>query len=286
MKTNLKTITIFGVGLIGGSFALKLRSQFPNMNIIGVDHNQDHCKEALALNIVDEIRTAEEQQVLDSDLILFALPVNAIVNILPGLLSNVSDTTIVIDAGSTKSEICKSVAGHPRRKQFVAAHPIAGTEYSGPKAAFSTLYEGKKNIICEFDHSGEEGQKTAIWLFESLGMHNLFMDADSHDKHLAYVSHLSHISSFMLGLTVLNIEKDEENILNLAGSGFESTVRLAKSSPDMWSPIFIQNRKYLSKALEEYIHQLQNFQKELSVENNQELKSLMQKSNEIRKVIK
>ena len=285
MIQRVNSLSVFGLGLIGGSFALVVKTQFPDIKIYGVDQNPDHAKKALELNLIDEIKSSNDIEVLESDLIILATPVNAIKEILPQLLSNISSNSVVLDTGSTKSSICKTVKNHPKRSQFVAAHPIAGTEYSGPEAAFANLFNSKKNIICEFELCSDQSKKRAKWLFELVNMDNIYMDAESHDKHLAYVSHLSHISSFMLGLTVLNIENDEKNIFNLAGSGFESTVRLAKSSPDMWAPIFQQNKSYLSKALDEYILQLQQFQEQLKTENVEEMKALMQKANEIRKVL-
>lgn len=285
MKQHINNLSVFGLGLIGGSFALAVKNKFPGIKIYGVDPNPDHATKALELNIIDEIKSSSDKEVLESDLIILAIPVSAINAILPELLSNISDTTIVIDTGSTKASICDSVKQHASRAQFVAAHPIAGTEYSGPEAAFPKLFEGKKNIICEFELCNDLAKKYANWLFETVGMNNIFMDAENHDKHLAYVSHLSHISSFMLGLTVLNIEKDEKNILNLAGSGFASTVRLAKSSPEMWAPIFQQNKLHLGKALDEYILQLQVFKENLDSGNSEELKALMLKANQIRKVL-
>ena len=285
MKRHINNLSIFGLGLIGGSFALAVKNKFPGIKIYGVDQNANHAQKALELNIIDEIKSADDKIVLASDLIILAIPVSAIYVILPELLSKISNKTVVIDTGSTKSSICESVTKHPKRTQFVAAHPIAGTEYSGPEAAFPKLFEGKKNIICEFELSSNLAKKYANWLFETAGMNNIFMDTENHDKHLAYVSHLSHISSFMLGLTVLNIEKDEKNILNLAGSGFASTVRLAKSSPDMWAPIFKQNKTHLNKALDEYILQLKVFRENLEAGNIDELKSLMLKANQIRKVL-
>lgn len=285
MNKILESISIFGLGLIGGSFALAIKNKFPEIKIYGVDQNQGNAKKASELNLIDEIKSADDNEVLQSDLVILAIPVSAIHDILPQLLSDISEKTVIIDSGSTKATICQNVRHHPNRSQFVAAHPIAGTEYSGPEAAFPKLFEGKKNIICEFDLCNEDAKKYANWLFEAVGMNNIFMDAENHDKHLAYVSHLSHISSFMLGLTVLNIEKDEENILNLAGSGFASTVRLAKSSPDMWAPIFQQNKLHLSKALDEYILQLQVFKENLKTGNSEEMKSLMLKANQIKKVL-
>ena len=285
MNKILDSISIFGLGLIGGSFALAVKDKFPDIKIYGIDQNQGNAKKASELNLIDEIKSADDNEVLQSDLVILAIPVSAIHDILPQLLSDISEKTVIIDAGSTKAMICQNVSHHPKRAQYVAAHPIAGTEYSGPEAAFPKLFEGKKNIICEQRLSNEQAILYADWLFKVVGMKTIYMDAEDHDKHLAYVSHLSHISSFMLGLTVLNIEKDEENILNLAGSGFASTVRLAKSSPDMWAPIFEQNKSHLSKALDEYILQLQVFKENLKTGNSEEMKSLMLKANQIRKVL-
>ncbi len=196
-----------------------------------------------------------------------------------------NDDTVVIDTGSTKSAICKAVAGHTRRGRFVAAHPIAGTENSGPRAAFRGLFQNKINIICESEKTDNDALNLALQLFEQAGMRTVFMPPDEHDRHLAYVSHLSHVSSFLLGQTVLDIEQNEKHIALLAGSGFASTVRLAKSSPAMWAPIFEQNREYLSQALQEYILHLQRFQYHLMKGNTQELFSIMQQANEIRRIL-
>ncbi|ADR20302.1 prephenate dehydrogenase [Marivirga tractuosa] len=285
MNKIVNSLTVIGLGLIGGSFALAVKNKFPNIRIYGVDQNPAHASKALEMNIIDEIKLTNDKEMLKSDVIILAIPVSAIQIVLSDLLSTISNETVVIDTGSTKGSICESVYQHPKRAQFVAAHPIAGTEYSGPEAAFPKLFEGKKNIICEFELCNDLAKKCATWLFETVGINNIFMDAENHDKHLAYVSHLSHISSFMLGLTVLNIEKDEKNILNLAGSGFASTVRLAKSSPEMWTPIFTQNKIHLSNALKEYILQLKAFEQELNSGNSKALSELMKKANEIKKVL-
>jgi prephenate dehydrogenase len=194
--------------------------------------------------------------------------------------------TVVIDTGSTKSAICKSVANHPKRNQLVAAHQIAGTENSGPSAALAGLFAGKTNIICEKLKSSENALRKAQEIFDALELNTIFMEAEEHDKHVAYVSHLSHVSSFLLGQTVLDIEKDEKNIFNLAGSGFASTVRLAKSSPEMWAPIFEQNSEYLSQALLEYIMHLQRFHYHLMKHDTKELLNTMKNANEIRRILK
>jgi len=275
--------TIIGLGLIGGSIAIDLRKAGLATSLIGVELNKEHAKKALELGLVDDIKPLEES--LDVDLIITAIPVNSIRTVLLKILDCIDDKTIVVDTGSTKSLICKAVSDHARRKQFVAAHPIAGTENSGPEAAFSGLFAGKTNIICEKEKSSSRSLEVADQIFEALKMRTIFMDPIEHDKHVAYVSHLSHVSSFLLGQTVLDIEKDEKNIFNLAGSGFASTVRLAKSSPDMWAPIFEQNAEYLSQALLEYIMHLQKFQYHLMKRDVNELHKIMTNANHIREVL-
>jgi prephenate dehydrogenase len=276
--------TIIGLGLIGGSIALDLRKAGVATTLIGVDRNEQHASQALSLKLIDQI-LPETEALQEAELIVLAIPVNALGQYLPKVLDTISANTVVIDAGSTKSMICKSVVNHQRRQQFVAAHPIAGTENSGPSAAFEGLFRNKTNIICEREKSSPEALRTALRVFEALGMKTIFMEPEEHDKHVAYVSHLSHVSSFLLGQTVLDIEKDEKNIFALAGSGFASTVRLAKSSPEMWAPIFEQNLEYLSQALQEYIMHLQRFHYHLLKRDTTSLHQIMSKANEIRRVL-
>lgn len=276
--------TIVGLGLIGGSVALGLRRAGIATELMGVDANTANGLKAVELGLVDKI-VSEDKALSSADLIVLSIPVNALNAFLPAVLDIVKKGAVVIDAGSTKTSICKSVANHPKRNQFVAAHPIAGTENSGPTAAFDGLFKGKTNIICETSKSSVEALNTAMKVFDALEMKTIFMEADEHDKHVAYVSHLSHVSSFLLGQTVLDIEKDEKNIFDLAGSGFASTVRLAKSSPDMWTPIFEQNVEYLSQALLEYIMHLQKFHYHLMKRDTKELHRIMSKANEIRRVL-
>ncbi len=277
-------VTIIGVGLIGGSLGLELRSSNRFRKIVGVDASEAHASQAVASGLVDEILDLNEG-VSKADVVLLAVPVHAIAHLLPEVLNDISPDAIVIDTGSTKAAICKSVEHHPKRGRFVAAHPIAGTENSGPAAAFYGLFSGKLNIVCEKERSDEDALKLALDIFSMAGMRTIFMDPDEHDRHLAYVSHLSHVSSFLLGQTVLDIEQNEKQIAMLAGSGFASTVRLAKSSPDMWAPIFEQNREYLSQALQEYIIHLQRFQYHLMKGNTNELYKIMQQANEIRRIL-
>ena len=250
----------------------------------GIDLNLNHASKALALGIVDSIEP-EDKAIASADLIILAIPVNALSQLVPTILDSIKKTTVVIDTGSTKKSICKAVSNHPHRSQFVAAHPIAGTENSGPEAAFSGLFRDKTNIICEKEKSSEQALLLAEKVFDALGMNTIFMEPEEHDKHVAYVSHLSHVSSFLLGQTVLDIERDEKNIFALAGSGFSSTVRLAKSSPDMWAPIFEQNAEYLSQALLEYIMHLQKFQYHLMKRDVSELHRIMKGANHIREVL-
>jgi prephenate dehydrogenase len=277
-------IAIVGLGLIGGSLAIDLRSKKIATRLIGVDFNEGHARKALELGLVDEI-LPEEKACTESDVVILAIPVNTIGALLPSMLDRVAKNTVVIDTGSTKSMICKSVVQHDRRAQFVAAHPISGTENSGPTAALQGLFDGKTNIICEKEQSSESSLAVAKNIFDSVGMNTIFMEPDEHDKHVAYVSHLSHVSSFLLGQTVLDIEKDEKNIFDLAGSGFASTVRLAKSSPAMWAPIFEQNSEYLSQALLEYIMHLQKFHYHLMKKDTKELVKTLTNANEIRRVL-
>lgn len=272
---------ILGVGLIGGSAALALKKH--GAKIVGFDQNENHLKKALALGLIDEIGHNNTYQGLDY--LIIAIPVNATKLVLPEILEEIDSQTTVIDMGSTKSGICNAVRNHPKRGNFVAAHPIAGTENSGPEAAIEDLFKNKVNIICEKDKSATAHHKKALDFFELLQMKCLEMDADEHDRHIAFVSHLSHISSFVLGQTVLEIEKDEKNIFNMAGSGFASTVRLAKSSPEMWGPIFQQNKSALLEALQAYTANLEAFKEKIENDDIEGLIKTMEEVNRIRKVL-
>lgn len=277
-------IAVVGLGLIGGSMAIELRKKGFADEFIGVEMNPDHARKALELGIVNRIE-AEDKAFSEADVVLLTIPVNALAALLPSVLDSISKHTVVLDAGSTKSLICRSVSKHPYRGQFVAAHPIAGTENSGPSAAHSGLYTKKQVIICEPEKSSEKALSCTLKIFETLEMKVSYMQPEEHDRHVAYVSHLSHVSSFLLGQTVLDIERDQKNIFTLAGSGFASTVRLAKSSPGMWAPIFEQNAEYLSQALQEYILHLQRFQYFLMKKDTNELNRIMTEANKIRRVL-
>ncbi len=275
-------ITIIGVGLIGGSMALSLRGF--QTHIIGVDKNEEHCSQALELGLVDEVLPMEEA-IPKSHLVILAIPVDSARETLPYILDNISDNTVVTDMGSTKSGICGKVRNHRNRKNYVAAHPIAGTENSGPKAAFSSLYKGKMTIICERELSADFALAMVEKMFKILEMNVIYMKPEEHDRHIAYVSHISHITSFVLGLTVLDIEKDENSIFDMAGSGFASTVRLAKSSPQMWAPIFVQNAEHISIALGAYIEKLQLFKNLIDNRNSEKAIELMKEANDIRRIL-
>jgi prephenate dehydrogenase len=277
-------ISIIGVGLLGGSFALGLKEKRTDLTLLGVEADPANAAKALDLGIVEEICSLEEG-VERADLVVLAIPVNAILSLLPRVLDLLPAKAVLIDLGSTKERICQLADTHPKREQFVAVHPIAGTEHSGPEAAFAGLLPRKIMIICDRARSRPEAVQLVEELCGLLEMRVSYMNSTDHDLHLAYVSHLSHISSFALGATVLEKEQDERNIFDMAGSGFSSTVRLAKSSPDMWAPIFIQNRKNISAALESYIQKLQYFKRIIDQQDEAASRELMRQTNEIRRIL-
>jgi len=277
-------VTIIGLGLIGGSLARDLRSSNFATHLTGVDANPAHDQEALSLGLVDEVKPIHGA-VKDADLVIIAIPVDAARHIVNEVLDVVGPETVVADMGSTKNGICQVVGKHKRRAQYVATHPIAGTEFTGPAAAIDGLFAGKVAIICDRERSSAAAISLVEKMYQFLKMKVVNMNAVEHDEHIAYVSHLSHISSFALSNTVLEIEKDEKNIFNMAGSGFASTVRLAKSAPSMWAPIFEQNQENISIALGTYIEKLINFKKLIDDKNVTALESLMSEANEVRRVL-
>lgn len=276
-------VLIIGLGLIGGSLALDIKKAFPEAKISGIDANEKHVEEALLLGVIHHAATMDD--VPQADWVIVAIPVNHIATVLPQVLEKVKEDAIVFDAGSTKAAICKAVENHPRRRNFIATHPIAGTEFSGPSAAIHGLFDGKTNIICEVERTAFKLQEKALDLFKALGMRIRYMDPVSHDTHIAYVSHLSHISAFMLGKTVIEKEKDERDIFDMAGSGFASTVRLAKSSPTTWASIFSENKENVSEALRLYIANLQNFQQLLEKEDFEGIFLEMENTNKIKDIL-
>ena len=279
----MKSVAIIGVGLIGGSWALALKKYFSDITILGVDNNQSHLEEALRLGLID--KAVDLDAAAQSDLVFVSIPVGAASGVLVSLLDKVGENTLIMDAGSTKSALCQSISDHPNRSHFLAAHPIAGTEFSGPAAAKADLFDGKLMILCEIEKTAIRLQENILTAFQKIGMRLRYMDPESHDKHVAYVSHLSHVSSFMLGKTVMDKEADDRNIFDLAGSGFASTVRLAKSSPEMWGPIFLQNKEHLSHTLEAYISNLQKFKTLIDNEDLEALTSEMKRINTIEKIL-
>lgn len=276
-------VYVIGIGLIGGSMALDIKTLYPEAKIYGIDANESHLQEAITLGVVDA--GANFDDLADADFVIVSVPVDVALIVLPKVLDVIGDTTIVFEVGSTKTPICEAVVNHPKRRNFIATHPIAGTEFSGPSAAIKGLFKGKTNIICEVEKTTFKLQEKALQLFTTMGMRIRYMDPKSHDKHIAYVSHLSHISAFMLGKTVINKEKDEQDIFDMAGSGFESTVRLAKSSPAMWTPIFKQNRKQVVKTLDEYISNLSKFKELLENEDYDAIYNEMQSVNKIKEIL-
>ncbi len=275
---------VIGLGLLGGSWSLGLRAVVPPLRVVGVEAHPAHAAEALRLGLADIICPLEAA-VAEADLVVLATPVDVIARLLPDVLDRLRPEAIVVDLGSTKGPICAAVAPHPRRGRFVALHPIAGTEYSGPSAAFAGLLPGKIMIVCERARSDADALARVEDWCRQLGMRLSYMEAAEHDRHLAFVSHLSHISSFALGATVLDEEQNEQRIFEMAGSGFSSTVRLAKSSPDMWGPIFDQNRVHVTEALASYIRHLQAFEAALRAQDTAACRALMQRANDIRRIV-
>lgn len=279
----MKNIGIIGLGLIGGSLGLALTNK--NYKVYGFDNNDLHSKKAVELGLVCDIISIDEMLNI-CEVIFVATPTRVSLNIIKKLLNKVKPSQVVIDVGSTKMLICNELLNVKNRKNYVAAHPIAGTENSGPTAAIHDLFLNKKLVICDKEESCNSALTSAIEIFLALNCSIVFMNSEEHDKHLAYISHLSHVCSFALGLTVLDIEKDEKNIFNLAGSGFSSTARLAKSSPAMWESILIQNKTNLLPAIDEYIKHLNILKIAIEKEDSESLLKNMIKANEIRTIIK
>ncbi|RXM40734.1 prephenate dehydrogenase [Chryseobacterium sp. CH21] len=278
-------ISIIGVGLIGGSMALKLREKNIASFIYGIDNNTQHISDALELKIIDA-GVDLEHGIKNSDLIILAIPVDAARKLLPSVLDLVTDQQTVMDAGSTKAGIVNAVKDHPRRSRFVAFHPMWGTENNGPKSAIAESFSGKAGVICNKEESAEDALNIVEQVVNALDMHMIYMDAQDHDVHTAYISHISHITSYALANTVLEKEREEETIFQLASSGFSSTVRLAKSHPEMWVPIFKQNKENVLDVLNEHISQLRKFKSALEKENYEYLEELITNANRIRGILR
>ena len=276
-------ITVIGLGLIGSSMAIDLKSRGFAQNIIGVDNNAIHSETALQLGIVDKIMEIQEG-IGQADLILLATPVDVSLRMLPKVLDQI-DEQIVADVCSAKGKLNERVRYHQNRENFVSTHPMAGTEHSGPRAAFSGLFDGRATIITDAEDSSDKALQTIKALYECLNMRIIYMNAYNHDVHTAYVSHISHISSMALALTVLEKEQNEKNILDLASGGFDSTVRLAKSPASMWTPIFMENSENVATVLDTYIEHLQAFKKAISDQDSTNTTELINQSNKIKRVL-
>jgi prephenate dehydrogenase len=280
----MKNIFLIGTGLIGGSMLLDLRAHFKEATFYGIDSNEAHAQRAVENRIIDQV--ASLQDLSKADLVIISIPVDVTLNVLPQVLDLIPENALVIDVGSTKEAICTAVEDHKNRRQFLAAHPIAGTEFSGPDAAIERLFQKKTMIVCEVEKTAFKLQELAKEVFEILGMRVRYMTPAAHDRHIAYVSHLSHISSFMLGKTVIQEEVNERDIFDLAGSGFESTVRLAKSSPAMWTPIFAQNKKHVLDSLDGYIENLVRFRESVKNDDHKAIFEDMEQTNRIKTILK
>ena len=276
-------IYVIGIGLIGGSMALELKQLFDDCTIIGVDQSETHLEEALSLGIIDEKGGLDT--LAEADRVILSIPVKECLRLLPSILDQLNNDALLFDVGSTKEQLCKVVENHPKRDQYLAAHPIAGTEFSGPKAAHLGLFKGKPQILCEAKKTRADLLTWSKTTFRQMGMYLRFMGPKEHDRHMACVSHLSHVSSFMLGKTVLEQETNEQNIFDLAGSGFESTVRLAKSSPDMWAPIFEQNKENVLEILSAYIKNLEAFKSKLAADAIDDLHQQMKHTNQLTTIL-
>ena len=277
-------IGIIGTGLIGGSIALKLKEKNFTDFVYGIDQNEENLNKALELNIIDE-KSDFEAGIKNSELIIISIPVDSAKKILPDVLDLINEKQVVMDVGSTKSGIVDSIKNHPNRERFVAFHPMWGTENSGPNAATKDSFTGKAAVICNKEESNEDALEIVEKVIEALEMHPIYMNADAHDIHTAYISHISHITSYALANTVLEKEREEDTIFQLASSGFSSTVRLAKSHPEMWVPIFRQNKENVLDVLNEHISQLRKFKSALEKENFDYLEELIRNANKIRGIL-
>lgn len=280
-----ENVTIVGVGLISGSFALALKDKGFAKKIIGVSRTEASAQKAKELGIIDEALPLEEA-VKQSDFIYVAIPVDATIPVTKQIMDLITEKQIVADAGSTKYVLCEALSNHPMRKRFVATHPMWGTEYSGPEAAVREAFKDRSCVICEKEKSDADAVDIVESIYKTLGMNITYMNPENHDVHAAYVSHISHITSFALANTVLEKEKEEDAIFQLAGGGFESTVRLAKSNPAMWAPIFMQNKENVLDVLNEHISQLRKFKASLEKENLNYLIELMENANKIKRILK
>lgn len=275
---------IVGLGLIGGSFALALRDHALAEEILGVERSPETAQEALALGLADRI-VGFEEGIAKADLIVLAPPVDTLPLLAIKALNRVGEHQTVMDTGSIKGELCEAIAMHAHRGRFVAAHPMWGTEYSGPKAAQRGAFTGRNAVLCDTEHSDPDAVALVERIFRTLGCPLVYMDPEEHDLHAAYVSHISHVTSFALALTVLEKEREERHIFDLAGGGFESTVRLAKSSASTWVPILLRNKYNILDVLREHIHQLQVLRRMIERDDAEGLAEAIRRANSIQRIL-
>ena len=291
MSELKKTVGIIGLGLIGGSMAIDLKKRGFAGKVLGVEADKVAAQAAMTIGLADEMVSLEDC-VDRSDIIVVAVPVGAAVKMLPEILDRIHsgasapDKKIVIDVCSTKEHICAAVKYHPARKQYVCTHPMAGTEYSGPWAAQPGLFDGRACIFADQEESAPWAVQDILELYSCLNMRPIFMSSSSHDVHTAYVSHISHVTSFALALTVLDKEKDEKHIFDLASGGFSSTVRLAKSNADMWIPILTQNHNNVLQVMDTYIEKMQQFREAVASYDEDALRKLIEDANKIKRIIR
>lgn len=281
----MKKIGVIGLGLIGGSMAIDLRRRGFASKVLGVEADPVAAEAALTIGLVDKVVDLQEC-VKEADVIIVAVPVGTAVKMVPEILDGMNGEQIVIDVCSTKEQICKAVKYHPHRRQFVSTHPMAGTEYSGPWAAQPGLFDGRACIFANAEESAPKAVKVIEQMYDVLNMRPIYMNAEQHDLHTAYVSHISHVTSFALALTVLDKEKDEKHIFDLASGGFSSTVRLAKSNPDMWVPILSQNRDNVLRVMDTYIEKMKEFRSAIDAYDEEKLRELILEANRIKKIIR
>lgn len=278
-------VLIAGLGLIGGSFALALRERGLADEILGVEKSEAHAAEALELGLADRIVTLEEG-VAEADLVVLAVPVDALPLLAVKVLNRVNERQVVMDMGSIKGELCEVISMHARRGRFVAAHPMWGTEYSGPRAARRGAFTSRSAVLCDTERSDADALQTVERIFRALDAPVVYMDAEEHDLHAAYVSHISHVTSFALANTVLEKEREERHIFDLAGGGFESTVRLAKSAASTWVPILLGNKYNVLDVLREHIHQLQLLRRMIERDDAEGLRQAIARANTIERIIR
>lgn len=279
------TLGVIGLGLIGGSLALDLKHRGYAGRVLGVENNPGNAETALRIGLVDQVVSLEECE-RQADIIIVAVPVGTAVKLIPAILDQIGPQQLVIDVCSTKSQICHAVKYHPKRQQFVSTHPMAGTEYSGPEAAQKGLFDGRACIFADTEESAPQAVAAIEKMYGVLNMRPTFMNADQHDVHTAYVSHISHVTSFALALTVLEKEKDEKHIFDLASGGFASTVRLAKSNADMWVPILLQNRDNMLQVMDTYMKEIQQFRDAIATFDEARLRELITEANKIKRILK